>query len=429
MKKEFLLVAVLLFMSALAYAQEVANLNDAEVAVAATAATPRQETTRPVSFGADGLIFSTQDKAYRLQVHGYVQADNRMFSSNPKGEELDTFMFRRIRPNFEGTIFGNVDFRFMPDFGQNNPQIQDAYLELKTLSFAKLRAGKYKVPIGLEALRSDPDMSFAERSLSSDLVPLRYLGSQIGGAVLSNAISYQVGYFNGTNDGSNGKMQWIQSNEAVARVFFQPFAVSKVSALQHLGLGVAGSAGDQHGTIAGLKTTGQSTFFKYSSTAVADGQHNRLSPQAYYYAGPVLFLGEYVLSSQTVLNKKLTDRLRNEAWHVEGSFMLTGEKNSYNGVRPRYAFEPNRGIQHLGGVELAIRTSELSIDKDTFPLFANPKTSAQHAQEWGVAVNWYLNRFVKLMTNYEHTDFRMASSKVTPLHSENVLMSRIQLAF
>jgi phosphate-selective porin OprO/OprP len=201
-----------------------------------------------------------------------------------------------------------------------------------------------------------------------------------------------------------------------------------VSALKHIGLGVAGSSGDQHGTIAGLKTTGQSTFFKYSSTALADGQHNRLVPQAYYFVGPAFFMAEYALSSQTVLNKKLTDRLRNEAWHVEGSFMLTGEKNSYNGVRPRYSFEPNKGIRHFGAVELAIRTSQLSIDKAAFPLFAS-KTAAQHAQEWGVGVNWYLNRFTKLMTNYEHTDFRMPSSKVTPLHSENVLMSRIQLAF
>ncbi len=427
MRKGFWLVAVLLFMTALAYTQEMANLNDAAATVAATAATPKK-TTHPVSFGADGLIFSTKDKAYRLQVHGYAQADNRMFSNNTKGEELDTFMFRRIRPNFEGTVFGNVDFRFMPDFGQNNPQIQDAYLELKTLSFAKLRVGKYKEPLGLEALRSDPDMSFSERSLSSDLVPLRYLGAQIGGSVLSNSISYQIGYFNGANDGSNGAIKWITANEAVARVFFQPFALSKVSALQHLGLGLAGSSGDQHGTIAGLKTTGQSTFFKYSSTAVADGQHNRLVPQAYYFAGPAFFMAEYVVSSQTVLNKKLTDRLRNEAWHVEGSFMLTGEKNTYNGVRPRYAFEPNKGIRHFGALELAIRTSQLSIDKSAFPLFAS-KTAAQHAQEWGVGVNWYLNRFTKLMTNYEHTDFRMASSKVTPLHSENVLMSRIQLAF
>ncbi|HEX6504633.1 MAG TPA: porin [Terriglobales bacterium] len=426
MKKEFLLIPVLLFMTVLVHSQEM-SLNDAAAAVAATAATPKKSTP-PVSFGADGLIFSTADKSTRLQVHGFVQGDNRMFSSTTKGEGLDMFTFRRIRPTFEGSLFGNVDFRFVPDFGQNNPQIQDVYLELKTLSFAKLRVGKYKEPLGLEALRSDTEGSFAERSLSSDLVPLRYLGAQIGGSVLSNTISYQVGYFNGSNDGSNSALQWITSNEAAARVFFQPFALSKVSALQHIGLGLAGSSGDQHGRIAGLKTTGQSTFFKYSSTALADGQHNRLVPQAYYFVGPAFFMAEYALSSQTVLNKKLTDRLRNEAWHVEGSFMLTGEKNSYNGVRPRYSFEPNRGIRHFGAVELAIRTSQLSIDKAAFPLFAS-KTAAQHAQEWGVGVNWYLNRFTKLMTNYEHTDFRMPSSKVTPLHSENVLMSRIQLAF
>ena len=427
MKKEFLVIPVLLFTTVFVHAQAM-NLNDAAATVAATAATPKK-TTPAVSFGSEGLIFSTKDKGYQLQVHGFVQGDDRMFSSNTKGEALDMFTFRRIRPIFEGTLFNNVDYRFMPDFGQNNPQIQDIYLELKTLPVAKLRVGKYKEPIGLEALRSDTDMSFAERSLSSDLVPLRYLGAQIGGSVLSNSISYQVGYFNGANDGSNGAIKWIQANEGVARVFFQPFAVSKVSALQHIGLGVAGSSGVQHGTIAGLKTTGQSTFFKYSSTALADGQHNRLSPQAYYYAGPALFLAEYVISSQTVLNKKLDDRLRNEAWHIEGSFMLTGEKNSYNGVRPRDAFEPNRGIRHFGAVELAVRTSELSIDKAAFPLFANPKTAAQHAQEWGVGVNWYLNRFTKLMTNYEHTNFSMASSKVPPLHAENVLMSRIQLAF
>jgi len=86
----------------------------------------------PVSFRRSGLWFSTKDGSTHLQVHGYLQADDRMFSSSTKGEELDTFLFRRLRPLFEGTLFSNVDFRFMPDFGQNNPQIQEAYLELTT---------------------------------------------------------------------------------------------------------------------------------------------------------------------------------------------------------------------------------------------------------------------------------------------------------
>lgn len=428
MKKPVLFIVVLLFATALVQAQEIAKLSDAEAAVAPIAVKP-EKSTPAVSFGSDGLTFSTKDESYRLQVHGYVQADNRMFWSNTKGEDLDTFLFRRIRPVFEGTLFKAMDFRFMPDFGQNNPQIQEVYVELKTLPFAKLRVGKFKEPIGLEALRSDPESTFAERSLASDLVPLRYLGAQIGGSLLSNSISYQVGYFNGANDGSNGKLQWIQANEGAARIFFQPFAATKLNALHQFGIGVGGSAGAQHGSIAGLKTMGQNTFFKYSSTALANGQHNRISPQVYYFVGPAGVLAEYVISSQNVLNKHLDRRLRNEAWQVAGSLVLTGEKNGYGGVHPRYSFEPNRGIRHLGAVEVAVRTSQLSIDKDAFPLFANPKTAAQHAQEWGVGVNWYLNRFVRLLTDYEHTKFRMASSNVTPLHSEQVLMSRIQLLF
>jgi phosphate-selective porin OprO/OprP len=393
-------------------------------------ATAPVHSTRPVSFRKDGLWFATHDDSTHLQVHGYIQADNRKFSSTTHGEELDTFLFRRIRPLFEGTLFNNVDFRFMPDFGQNNPQIQEAFLELKTLPFAKLRVGKFKEPIGLEVLRSDRELTLTERSLASDLVPLRYIGAQISGGVISDSITYAAGYFNGSSDGSNGVFtQWANSNEAAARVFLHPFAATGVNTLHGFGVGVAGSTGSQHGSIAGLKTVGQTTFFKYSSTTVADGQHNRFSPQAYYYVGPFGVMGEYVISSQEVLNKSNVGRMKNTAWQTTASFVLTGEKNSYEGVRPRNSFEPNRGFGHLGAVELAVRYSQVRIDGDAFTHFANVATAAQFAEEEGVGINWYLNKYVKLATVYEHTGFRMASSTATSLHSENVLMSRIQLAF
>lgn len=83
----------------------------------------------------------------------------------------------------------------------------------------------------------------------------------------------------------------------------------------------------------------------------------------------------------------------------------------------------------MGAFELVIRYSQLRTDHNAFPQFAKPTTAAQQAEERGIGVNWYLNRFVKLTTDYEHTGFRMASSGVTPLHSEDVLMNRVQLAF
>ena len=383
-----------------------------------------------VSARRDGLWFSTADEGTQLHVHGYIQADDRMVTSSTHGEELDTFLFRRIRPLFEGTLFNTVDFRFMPDFGQGTQQIQEAFLEEKTFSFAKLRVGKFKEPIGLEVLRSDRELIFAERSLASDLVPLRYLGTQLSGSVLSDSIAYQGGFFQGSSDGSNGAFtQWTSSHEAVARLFLRPFAATPVNLLHQFGLGVAGSAGNQEGAIAGLKTVGQTTFFKYSSTTVANGQHNRLSPQGYYYAGPFGVLGEYVISSQELRNKNHTGRVKNQAWEATGSVMLTGEKNSYAGVRPRNASEHVTGWRRFGAVELAVRYSQLAIDGDAFSHFASVSTSARLAKEQGIGLNWYLNRYVKLVTDFEHTNFSMAHGNVKPLHAESVLMNRIQLAF
>ena len=386
--------------------------------------------SKPVSFGSTGLVFSTKDRGYELTAHGYIQGDDRLSFDSPSGEVYDKFLFRRIRPNFEGTVFHVLDFRFMPDFGQNNSQIQDAYIELNVPRAAKPRVGKFKTPIGLEVLKSDRDLVFAERSMASDLVPLRELGTQIAGSILSDTVTYAIGYFNGTTDGSNGAFtQWRDSREGVMRIFARPFAKVAPHALGQLGVGIAGSVGAERGPLPSFKTVGQSTFFKYSKTAFADGRHDRIVPQAYYYYGPAGILSEYVISSQEVQQGAASRTLTNEAWQTTGSVMLTGERNAYSGVRPMRAFEPQKGVRYLGAFELALRYSEVRVDSHAFRTLANPKSSAQQASELGFGLNWYLNRYVKLTTEYEHTIFKMFSSSVNPLHNEDVLVTRVQLAF
>lgn len=398
-----------------------------------SAATPVQASTpaaprAAVQAGSNGLIFSGFHGS-TLQVHGYLQADNRMFSTDPHRRAYDTFLFRRIRPIFEGTLFHDLDYRFMPDFGQYNPQIQEAYVELKTIPWARLRAGKFKEPVGLEADKSDRDLALAERSLVSDLLPLRYMGAEIRGVILANSISYAVGYFNGSNDGSNGSFRWLPANEFAGRVFLLPFATTRISPLRQLGFGLGGSLAHQHGSLSSLKSVSQTTFFKYSSSTVADGSHARISPQAYYYAGPAGLMAEYAISSSDVANHLQRASVRNQAWEVTGSVFVTGEKNGYNGIRPRRNFEPGKGWTRLGAVELVVRYTNLRIAANAFPVFANPTTAAQVAAEHGFGLNWYLNRFVKLTTDLEYTTFRMASRTIPALHSETVLMSRLQLAF
>ena len=59
----------------------------------------------------------------------------------------------------------------MPDFAGRTAQIFDAYLNYRYAPWLQLRAGKFKLPVGLEQLQSDPVTSFNERALPTALSP------------------------------------------------------------------------------------------------------------------------------------------------------------------------------------------------------------------------------------------------------------------
>jgi len=148
-------------------------------------------------------------------------------------------------------------------------------------------------------------------------------------------------------------------------------------------------------------------------------------------------MGEYAISEQGVAlggrGDPVSTDLQHHGWQVSGGWVLTGEPASFTGVVPRRNFNPRAGA--WGALQLVARYSELKIDDDAFPLYANPATSASSASEWSVGLNWYLNRNVRVGTSFSHTDFSggggtgtSAPAAVTR-QSENVLFTRIQLAF
>ncbi len=71
-----------------------------------------------------------------------------------------------------------------------------------------------------------------------------------------------------------------------------------------------------------------------------------------------------------------------------------------------------------------------NIDAVAGPGFATA-ASAREAREWGVGLNWHLNRNVKASVNYLNTDFKggsRAKGEVTA-QDEEVIFARIQLSF
>ena len=105
-----------------------------------------------------------------------------------------------------------------------------------------------------------------------------------------------------------------------------------MNALQNLGFGVGGSwecvptpARCRADFRDISRTASSSSLPTPTPRGVANGQHWRLSPQGYYYYGPLSLMGEYVISDQEVRNGAHSADLQNKAWEISGGWVLTGE--------------------------------------------------------------------------------------------------------
>lgn len=390
-----------------------------------------------VGAGREGFFLRSMDGTYSFNLHGTIQADGRFFGTSAPQPGASTFVASKVRPSFEGVLLKNFGFRVMPDFGNGTTVLQEAYFELTLQPWLKLRAGKYKGPVGLERLVADTDVKFFERALPTNLVPNRDVGVQIYGEPWGGVITYAGGIFNGVADGASADLDSDNHREFEGRLFSRPFLKSKLGPLAGLGVGVAGTSGRETGTLdstlAGVfKTSAQQIFFHYYpgqtfATVVANGEHWRISPQANYYWGPLGAWGEYVLSSQELKRGALAQgTIENRAWQVAGTYLLTGEKAAYGAVTPASDFDRRR--RQWGAIEVVGRFSELRIDRAAFPRFADPQTSASGAKAWALGLNWYLNRNVKLVFNYERTEF-MTAAAGQKRKNEDAFLERLQIAF
>jgi len=363
-----------------------------------------------------------------------VQADQRSFTEGDGGQN-DSFLFRLVRPTIEGQLGPLVAFRITPEFAGDSATLVDAWLDLRFDPRYTLRFGKFTSPVGLERLQSSTALEMMERGYASELAPNRDIGVQLQGELAKGRVSYAIGAFNGTVDGRDALANDVDSNvEFAGRVFFEPWK-NDANALSGLGFGLGASSGDKDGSgnnfLPRYRSPGQNLFFNYRSAVLADGQHQRFSPQAWYYRNRFGLMGEWISSQQEVQvgsNAATHTELDNTAWQVTGSFLLTDDDASYRGVvKPRHPFA--LGGEGWGAFELVARYGELDIDEDAFPVYADPSLSAHGSQAWGLGLNWYLNSNLKLVFNYTDASFDGGAPAGKDREDEQAFFSRLQVAF
>jgi hypothetical protein len=110
-----------------------------------------------------------------------------------------------------------------------------------------------KEPVGLERLQSGANLLFIERGLPTQLVPNRDVGVQLHGKVWGNTLAYQVGYFNGVEDGGSGDIEVTDDGkDPAARLFVHPFDKGGNRTLEETWPGRLGHAWHSYGRAAEL---------------------------------------------------------------------------------------------------------------------------------------------------------------------------------
>lgn len=385
-----------------------------------------------VTVNDKGASFKSANGDYEFKFRGLLQGDGRFYSAGEPAGTYDTFLLRTARPIFEGTLGKWIGYRFTPEFAGDSATIVDAYADLKFSPAATVRVGKFTSPVGLERLQSSAALSEVERALPSELAPNRDIGAQLQGEFAKGTVSYGIGVFNGTVDGRDAVTTNPDNEfEYAGRLFFEPFK-NDASFWSGLGFGIGGSIGDTEGTgnnfLPRYRSAGQVQFFNYRGAVAADGRRTRWSPQGYFYHNSFGLLAEYIESAQELSVGATQAELENTAWQATLSWVLTGEDASYRGVtKPSSPFSPGKG--GWGAWELVGRYGELDVDRDAFPLFADPAVAARSAQSWTVGVNWYLNSNLKLVANYLQTSFDGGAAAGADRETEKAVFTRLQVSF
>lgn len=354
----------------------------------------------------------------------------------------DAYDFRTRRGGLNGEIGNHVEFQIERDLNEDG-RWRDVFVNWRTFRQAGVMAGRFKVPFGREQLVGSTDVDFAYRALvSTTIPPARAKGVMVHGRFLQRGVTYEVGAFDG--DGDNGRLEEAQFTrpEIDRRVELGRSFAARVTAtplrplaetFENLRVGAAYGRVDVPEGLNSFR--GESAWgTDFVEPVYVNGSRQRYGAELTYTPGPVGLAAEWMQAREQRLGQGLGDvdlsDFLTTGWYASATWLVTGEdKNDFNGPR-RPLF-----TEGIGAIELAARYEKLqfeSASKIDEP-FANPRADnylMNSDSVWTFGVNWFPNRWVRLLVNGIHE--RFADPDRTPITGTTDFWSgvfRVQLVF
>jgi len=403
-----------------------------------------------------GLLLQTDQDIF-MDTQGVTINNGTQSTPITNRNTVDRIWIRRGRPIFSGHLFKYNNFVFTPDFSQGQTRLFDAFVDVHYIKWLGISAGKQLSLIsGIEQLKDPSTFYSVEPGYATIMAPNREIGIMLHGQWgppgvadktpyveqhgFNEWFSYQVGIFSGTADSTNPGLNpssttafstetaTLENKGIEARIFSNPFLGQNQSLwFQGLGLGFAGGfdSPNDESDLPAILSVGQNPIFTYQPKVSANGERYRLHPQGYWFVGAFGIVADWAFTSQHLLNQATNsaspDQIssmfqHNHAGQIQVIYNLTGEKNKYmDKLMPNKPFNPSESGA-WGALQWVARWSGLFMDPNVFDSqtvsngyriyqYADPRLSVSKANTLSIGLNWILNKYVRVMTEYDQTRF------------------------
>ena len=331
------------------------------VAVAAISLSPLVNAELQASIDGGGLKVTDKEKDIQFQLGGRLQYDYNYASfddgQNDSIRDESNLDIRRARIYVKGSM-GNWGFKSqfnVAEDGADGGSVEDLYVTYQAHEAAKITVGRHKEPLGLEELTSSKDISFLERSATTEMFALgRNTGVSVSGSP-ANWLHYSTGIFEDADeDGVTDPDQEASHIALTSRLAFTP--IQQDGLLLH----VAGAFSERENDV---------TYGGFELALVA---------------------GSFHVQYEYMSNDNGDQAGSTEGEYVQLGFIVTGEQRPYEGGK----FKKVKPEGKNGAWEIVLRLTQGDGN------YSDTELGSTNARESGVGVNWYANNNVRLGATY-----------------------------
>jgi phosphate-selective porin OprO/OprP len=337
-----------------------------------------------------------------------VQTDLREVSDS--ADQLDLLDPRRFRVGVQGRLFNDVEFEVEYELLPADHQLRDAFVNYRRYRTARLQAGKFKIPFGLDQLTGPTNLDFVYRSrIGNQLTPGRDNGVMLHGQLFESGFRYQAGVFQHDGENAEAKDDIPTGGRTVAgRLSVSPLHfIPAPAVLRNLELSTAMTRSDVDEGLHGLRgrTVAGDTYF---DRMYMKGARTRQGLEADWRIRSLALKGEYInvrqqRREQSLRGTDLPDLLA-RGWYVSATHPLLGSRKGQEQAGLLRSLLPGTS---LGLIEAAIRLeqirfgSRLSPGANTTLSRSVRATNVLGNSDRGLTlgINWDATRFTRFQFN------------------------------